>query len=302
MSKPYIVKSRQSDELLNRLLQDDDPILFEGLHTTHLLSSPLLKNRKKFVRAHNVESDYYKYLADATVSVKKKIFFNWEAQRLSKYESVLENADVIFAITEKDKRYFSATNPSVTTELLPCFHNGNEDNISQQRGMGNYVLYNGNLSVEENLNAVYFLAERIIPAFPMQKWIIAGGNPPKELYEVFEKSDNVQIVANPTSQEMSRLISEAAANVLITFQSTGIKLKLINALYKGSHCIVNDKMIESTGLKDVCMVTHSDKDLIETIKIALSQKITPQQLAERREVLLKSYDNNENIKILTKYL
>ncbi len=302
LSKPYIVKSRQSDELLNRLLQDDDPILFEGLHTTHLLSSPLLKNRKKFVRAHNVESDYYKYLADATVSVKKKIFFNWEAQRLSKYESVLENADVIFAITEKDKRYFSATYPSVTTELLPCFHNGNEDNISQQRGMGDYILYNGNLSVEENLNAVYFLAERIIPAFPTQKWIIAGGNPPKELYEVFQKMNNVEIVANPTSQQMSRLISEAAANVLITFQSTGIKLKLINALYKGGHCIVNDKMIESTGLKDVCMVTHSDKDLIETIKTALSQQITPQQLVERKEVLLKSYDNNENIKILTKYL
>jgi len=214
----------------------------------------------------------------------------------------LENADVIFAITEKDKRYFSATYPSVTTELLPCFHNGNEDNISQQRGMGDYVLYNGNLSVEENLNAVYFLAERIIPAFPTQKWIIAGGNPPKELYEVFQKMNNVEIVANPTSQQMSRLISEAAANVLITFQSTGIKLKLINALYKGGHCIVNDKMIESTGLKDVCMVTHSDKDLIETIKTALSQQITPQQLAERKEVLLKSYDNNENIKILTKYL
>lgn len=303
LHKPYIVKSRQSKELLERLLQDNDPILFEGLHTTHLLSSPLLKDRKKFVRAHNIEGEYYKYLADATVSMKKKFFFNWESVRLQRYEKVLNNADVIFAITEKEKRYFATTYPTVTTELLPCFHNGADDSPeTSQRGSGNYLLYNGNLSVEENLNAVYFLAERVIPAFPDVKWVIAGGNPPKELYEVVQAMDNVEIIANPTSTEMSKLIVEAAANVLITFQSTGIKLKLINALYKGGHCIVNDKMIESTGLKDVCMVTHSDKDLIETIKNALSQKITDEQLAHRKEVLRQSYDNDENIKILAKYL
>ena len=301
--KPYIVKSRQSKELLERLLQDDDPILFEGLHTTHLLSSPLLKNRRKFVRAHNIEGEYYKYLADATVSMKKKFFFNWESRRLERYEKVLNNADVIFAITEKEKRYFSSTYPTVKTEMLPCFHNGADEIVEElQRGSGNYLLYNGNLSVEENLNAVYFLAERVIPSFPDVKWIIAGGNPPKELYEVVQAMDNVEIIANPSSNEMSKLITEAAANVLITFQSTGIKLKLINALYKGGHCIVNDKMIESTGLKDVCMVTHSDKDLIDTIKKAISQKITKEELAYRKTVLHQSYDNNENIKILTKYL
>lgn len=301
--KPYIVKSRQSKELLERLLQDDDPILFEGLHTTHLLSSPLLKNRKRFVRAHNVESEYYKYLADATVSVKKKVFFNWESRRLKRYEKVLSSADVIFAITEKEKRYFQATYPTIKTELLPCFHNGAAEKVENlKRGSGNYLLYNGNLSVEENLNAVYFLAERVIPSFPDVKWVIAGGNPPKELYEVVRAMDNVEIVANPSSSEMTKLITEAAANVLITFQSTGIKLKLINALYKGAHCIVNDKMIESTGLKEVCMVAHSDKDLVETIKKALSQKMTDEQVAQRNKVLFEKYDNNENIKILTKYL
>ena len=141
-----------------------------------------------------------------------------------------------------------------------------------------------------------------MPSFSEVKWIIAGGNPPKELYEVVASMDNVEVISNPSSEEMSKLITEAAANVLITFQSTGIKLKLINALYKGAHCIVNDKMIESTGLKEVCMVAHSDKDLIETIKKALSQKMTDEELAVRNEVLHKSYDNNENIKILTKYL
>ncbi|MBK7268626.1 MAG: hypothetical protein IPI07_03635 [Flavobacteriales bacterium] len=32
---PYVVVSRKSEELLDRLLQDDHPILFEGLHACH---------------------------------------------------------------------------------------------------------------------------------------------------------------------------------------------------------------------------------------------------------------------------
>ena len=47
---PYIVKSRSSKELLNNLLLDDFPILFEGLHTCYYLSDKRLKNRFKIYR------------------------------------------------------------------------------------------------------------------------------------------------------------------------------------------------------------------------------------------------------------
>ena len=44
---PYIVLSRQSEELKQRLLKDNYPILFEGLHSTFYLSDPDLATRHK---------------------------------------------------------------------------------------------------------------------------------------------------------------------------------------------------------------------------------------------------------------
>ena len=69
---PYIVNSRQSEALVQDLLKDDYPILCEGLHTTAVLNDKRLKSRKIYVRAHNIEHDYYQALADSEKWGKKK--------------------------------------------------------------------------------------------------------------------------------------------------------------------------------------------------------------------------------------
>ena len=51
---PYIVQSRRSPLLLEHLLADDAPILFEGLHTCYFLTHPRLAGRELWVRTHNV--------------------------------------------------------------------------------------------------------------------------------------------------------------------------------------------------------------------------------------------------------
>jgi hypothetical protein len=60
--KPFIVYSRRNNQLLKNLLNDQFPILFEGLHTTYFLDHKLLKSRLKIVRAHNIEHEYYEGL------------------------------------------------------------------------------------------------------------------------------------------------------------------------------------------------------------------------------------------------
>src|SRR5665213_2717865 len=49
-SIPFIIKSRVSNELINNLLKDNHPILFEGLHTCYFINDERLANRKKIYR------------------------------------------------------------------------------------------------------------------------------------------------------------------------------------------------------------------------------------------------------------
>lgn len=300
---PYIVNSRKSDELLQNLLKDDAPILFEGAHTTALLSSPMLKGRKKFVRTHNVESEYYRELARASTSLFKKLFFIMESWKLKRYEPELKDADILFTITDKEKKTFESICPGTKVELLPCFHNGLSSEVAAEDiGKGEYILYNGNLSVDENIKAALFLINEVAIVTKGTKWIIAGNAPAKCLYEAAERAGNVEIIANPTNDEMTRLITGAAVNILTTFQATGIKLKLLGTLYKGGYCIVNDKMIESTGLDALCTIANTPIEMRDAIIRLTRTEISTEEIAERRKVLFEKYDNYRNITILTSHL
>lgn len=73
---PYIVKTRKSDELLQRLSAEKYPILFEGLHTCYYLDRPELKDRVKAVRMHNVEWDYYRHLSKSESGMWRRFYFS----------------------------------------------------------------------------------------------------------------------------------------------------------------------------------------------------------------------------------
>src|SRR5215471_10822182 len=60
---PYIISSRNNENLLSNLQKDDHPILLEGVHCTGILAHMDISNRRIVVRMHNEESVYYKELA-----------------------------------------------------------------------------------------------------------------------------------------------------------------------------------------------------------------------------------------------
>ncbi len=98
MKQPYIVISRDSERLVTDLLNDDYPILFEGIHTCNALIDPRLADRFKIVRTHNIEHDYYTNLAKVESNIFKRYYFYNEASKLETFESVLQKAQIIAAI------------------------------------------------------------------------------------------------------------------------------------------------------------------------------------------------------------
>lgn len=303
---PYIVKSREGSSLhdsgdnggestlLANLLTDDDPILFEGLHTTFLLPHPSLRHRLKIVRAHNVEHDYYRGLALSEKKPWKRIYYRLEAYKLQKYERILEKADLICAISEKEKGYFEKNYPGVRSIFLPGFY---DDSLPERLpGEKGYVLYQGSLDVAENIDAAERIINHIAPLLPDVEFVIAGRNPSEELKKKAKETGNVRLIANPDNREFDRLLNQARVNLLLTEQATGVKLKLLHALCRGAHLVVNSKMVEGTGLEGYCVVADSDEDLTNAIRLKTGEPfLNFRSLPER-------YINRINIRSLIEKL
>lgn len=287
---PYIIETRHSEKLLNNLLKDDYPILMEGIHTSILLQEKKLKNRIKLVRTHNIEHDYYRNLSKAETDPFKKYYFYTEAGKLKKFEKVLAKADHLVAISQKDYQYFSRKFERVS--YIPAFHPYQK--VESHTGKGKYVLYHGNLSVPENSNVVRFLLTEVFQDlhFPV---IIAGLNPSHTLKRMVENHTHVKLIANPDDNQLKELINKAQVNISITGQATGMKLKLLNTLYNGRFCVVNNKMLNGNGLDSLCEIANDAPSIKKQIIKLMESEFTLEMKAERETALSKLYNNGNNV-------
>jgi len=286
---PYVVCSRRSKDLFRDILLDDYPILFDGLHTTYYLDHPELAGRMKIVRVHNIEHRYYRNLEAAERNPFRKLFYRKESFKLELYEEILRKADKLLAISPAGHEYFNARYGNA--ELVLPFHPF--EKVESRTGSGRYVLYHGDLSVNENLVIAELLVSEVFShvALPC---IIAGKNPPADLAVKASPFNNISIVANPDESKMSELIREAHINILPALSSEGMKLRLLFALFSGRHCIANSMIAGNTGLESLCHIADTPAEMTGKIQLLMNQDFTYEMIREREKVLCQMFSNKNN--------
>lgn len=288
---PYIVSSRKSEELMVNLLRDDYPVLFEGLHSCYYINDPRLRKRFKIYRESNIEHRYYFNLFKVDANLKNKLYFLFASAKLRLYQKVLRHADLMLAVSQHDTDYLQRHFPGKNIHFLPSFHAN--DHVAILPGKGDYALYHGNIEVPENEFAATYLITKVFSGLDMQL-IISGMKPRDKFKKLAESYQNVMIVANPDDDKMFDLIRNAQVNILVTFQATGLKLKLLNTLYNGRFCLVNDAMLKGTSLDTLCKTGNTTEELRTRLNDLFREEFTDEE-ANRRSVYLKErYDNLEN--------
>ncbi|MFM8372344.1 MAG: hypothetical protein ACKOCO_08150 [Bacteroidota bacterium] len=218
-------------------------------------------------------------------------YFFIESIKLQRTEPwVVLHADELIAISTNDLAYFREMKANV--HYIPPFH-ANE-RVESQTGRGDFVLFHGKLSVPDNELAAIWLIEEVFSADLGIPFVIAGMNPSERLKEVVASHQHIKLVENPDEQEMNHLIARAHINLLVANQSAGVKLKLINALYKGRFCLVNDAMASGSGLAKLCYVRNSAAAIRQTIEALVNAPFEQSRIEERRLVLEAAYSNSEN--------
>lgn len=283
--RPFIVSSRDNKALQQRLSQDDYPMLLEGLHCCSLLErGEMLRNRLVMVRAHNVEGDYYSRLAASEHRLWRKTYLKLDARRIRCYEGILARASAVLAISlgDKDKLERLGCRKVLLVSASHPF-----ENVTSYLGRGSYALYHGDLSVADNYNAAARLIDKVF-CDGCTPFVVAGKNPPAWLQEKISQYENITLIPSPDDATMQCLIADAQVNVLPSCQATGLKLKLLNALYTGRHCLVNTPMVEGTGLENLCHVADSDEALREVLANLMERDFTADEVS-RRTVALAPY-------------
>jgi hypothetical protein len=294
---PYNVKSRISDELARNLLADKHPVLFEVLHTCYLMSDERLKDRKKIYRHSNIEHEYYNELSKSERNFFKKIYLKIEAFRLKQFEPVLNSADLILAVNQKDSAYFKLKYPSVESLYLPSFHPNASVNIKP--GKGDFILFHGNLGVSENYEAAQWLILEVFSKLEIN-CVIAGLNPPAFLKRLISLHTNIQLIANPDEKQMNALVQHAHIHMLFTAQPTGLKLKLLNVLYNGRFIVCNAFMIAGTGICDneSLFIRETAAQYIDAARMLITKDFSEALIASRRQQV-ENFDNDANCRKLT---
>ncbi len=296
---PYIVSSRINPLLIGNLSKDNYPVLLEGIHCTYYLSNGQLNNRKVLVRLHNVEFQYYKELVNSARNVYKKMYYRIESRLLKKYEKIIAKRTKLITVNEKDKATYETIFAAKDVEFLPVFLPFSE--IKSETGKGTFCLYHGNLSVAENEKAVLWLLDHVFPGMNIP-FIIAGKNPSSVLQSRIQKNKNGRLIQNPSQDEMADLIRNAHIHLIPSFNSTGIKIKLLNALFNGRFIITNSASLEGTGLESLCVIAEAGKDYKQKLLQLFEQPFTEKEVLERKEILTKMYDNEKNARQLMKWL
>lgn len=290
---PFTINSRQNDKLIDRLKESSAPILFESLRSCEVIIGNEF-SQNIAIRNHNIEHKYSWGLAKSETNWIKKWAHYFEGFKQKRFEKILSKADVLFNISREEQHYFSKKYSSKSI-YLPVFHAFTE--IKSKEGFGAYALYHGDLSISDNLKSAIFL----INVFKSIKvnFIIASSIKPKVIIDLVNAYDTISFEKIKDNEQLQYLIENAHINALYSFQRSGTKLKVFNALFNGRHCILNDKMVDDLDILSACEVAENSDDYRKKILLLFKQEF---KQTDKREKALTNYNNLDNANVIIKNL
>jgi glycosyltransferase involved in cell wall biosynthesis len=210
---------------------------------------------------------------------------------LYRYEKSIANKVGFIGVSEQDVTLYQRLFNVKDIYYLPVFIP--HTMAVGKEGKGCFCLYHGNLSINENETAAIWLLQNVFAGLAIP-FVIAGKDPSKKLLDMVQQHRQTCIVANPAEKEMQDLIAKAQVHILPSFNSTGVKLKLINALFNGRHCVVNTAGVKGSGLETLCHIGDDAASLKKIIEEIYQRPFTEQEKERRQGVLQQLFNNEAN--------
>ncbi|MGK6343418.1 hypothetical protein ACMGDK_14360 [Chryseobacterium sp. DT-3] len=295
-SVPFAAAIRTSDALFENIMSVNAPVLFEGLQTTQTIRRLKNKGYKLYLRFHNNESEYYKGLSSSEKNILKKIVYRIESLKFADYQKkTLKEFESVFCLSEKE--FNEVDSYSKNARLIHIFH-GNEY-VKHLNGKGNYFLFHGDLSISDNKKAL----EETISMFknlPQHKLVVASDRAGDDLKKKINNIGNISLVPIETSENLRRLFENAHANILLSYQNSGTKVKLFNALYNSRFVIINQNITDDPVLMSLCRLGSTSDEIRQRIIESAAEVYNENEI--RSKILDKNYSDHAKAEEISKVI
>ena len=285
MCYPYCISSRSNPRLLQNVLEQACPVLFQGMRSTFWLPDLASAGYKTFVRINGIASDLYQASTRCEKSLLKKLYAFNEARLIRKWEKRISALAVVITTTIGDQERFNGLYPASHTKCIAPFIPAPA--IKSELGTGMYCLYYGDMSNPENERMVHWLSENIFSRIPVPL-VVANTCPFTKTAESHPES-NICTVSNPDEHALKELVQKAQVVLLPRSHDYGFDKRLMLALEKGRHCICNDLMVRDTGLEKLFVIANGCNEITRAITHYFSLPFTDLDIRERTHVLSTCY-------------
>jgi hypothetical protein len=296
---PYSISSRSDESLIERLNQNDFPIIFHGIESTYFLSRGHFHNRKIIIRLQIWKHLKFKKLFLTRPIGLHKIRYKLKELWYKKFEHVLSRKYTCAIIPSVNESTVTSCTNDLSNETLPHFIG--MCNPMGIEGNGHYCLFHGDFSNKSTELAAQWLLKEVFNEVELP-FVIVAKNPSVEIENLAHEKSHTCIVSNPSDKELIELIKKAHINILPTIGLSEKNNDLILSTQLGRHILINRERANITRLQTICHIADTAKEFKEKITALFDLPFTNTDIEKRERVTREEFDDKKNASNLIKML
>ncbi len=284
---PYIVSSHYSSQFrkkLEELILEGKPDLIICEWTPYAVFVRDIKDIKRLIVAHNIETDIWKRYYDNEKNIVKKWYIGIQKEKLERFErTAFKYADGATAVSAIDADQIHSFNHQLPVKVID---NGVDLNYFQSGHpfpAGKKLVFVGTMDWRPNQDAVKYFVDDILPLvrnkIPDIEAVFVGRNPPSFISALNEREG---VTVTGSVDDIRPYIEESMVYIVPLRIGGGTRLKILDAL-------AMEKAVVSTSVGAEGLNVTDGKDIL------LAD--TPENFAEKIERLINDRDLAEKLGI-----
>ncbi|MCB0481030.1 MAG: glycosyltransferase [Flavobacteriales bacterium] len=281
------------EQEISQLAQDSELLFVD--HFEMFQYVPDAYTGKVIFHEHNAEYVLWERFAEVEINPIKKQVLKLECDRIRKAElDACQKAHLVFA-APNDLVNLNLAVPDAN--FKETYHLGEDDLLDlpelkfNSTSKGLYFL--GTLSWEANVNGVVHFLDNIFPLVldkePRCVFYIIGKEPDIRIVRAANRfGDNVEILGYV--DDLDPIIKKCAAMVLPLRFGSGMKVKFLNALYRGVPVVSSTLGAESIEVKhkETALIHDNERDFADSCVTLMNNEETWSKLSVNSRILAKA--------------